>query len=578
MKISAANRKGKTALHAANAPRGSVWKLLFIVSTAWILLYIDPLAIEEATAARADAITMRIEAALYPAPQSDKARVTVVLIDQESLDKEHLTWPLAYKLQGRLLRQIKQFEPQAIFVDFLYKNPHQSSLLQQDKPAELLETLYAGNDPGKAVPIYLSGLTLPPCDSDAAYGDPCIDPDRNYQSLEDVFDHSSVLPDILNWPGAKTPTSDLPQSRIALVNWSGYGEQYPLYLFKDPAALTPALALYLECKDCASRRDVKEPRKSFQQPMTVIWGAFPPREESAFYGCQRSASENGLLRFGQRAGWILTELMSATLGGKEPAIGSDDALPCPAFTMIPASEFWEEDRQRQDPGKPDQISPLKALVNGRFVLVGARVQGFGDVIMSPVHGQLPGVTFHAMALDNLLNRGDRYVREWEGGRTAFMVVDLLVLLAVAFATYFWGHIWLRHHLWRRVSLGCCIALAIFALSKVDFRSAHPDQDMLREAAIVIGLGGLLSLISPAVLPRALTAFLFMCFTAVAAMEAGYAPGNWLIPAVAAVLVGEKVFMDLHPEAETEYARARWHTLLSKGRSALDGARRRLNPH
>jgi CHASE2 domain-containing sensor protein len=41
------------------------------------------------------------------------------------------------------------------------------------------------------------------------------------------------------------------------------------------------------------------------------------------------------------------------------------------------------------------------------VLIGADILGSGDRIESPVHGQVPGVYLHAMALDNLLTFGGR---------------------------------------------------------------------------------------------------------------------------------------------------------------------------
>ncbi len=51
------------------------------------------------------------------------------------------------------------------------------------------------------------------------------------------------------------------------------------------------------------------------------------------------------------------------------------------------------------------------MLRDRLVLVGANITSTGDLVESPVHGQLPGVYLHAMALDNLINAGMDYDHE-----------------------------------------------------------------------------------------------------------------------------------------------------------------------
>ncbi|MBW8733399.1 MAG: CHASE2 domain-containing protein, partial [Asticcacaulis sp.] len=54
---------------------------------------------------------------------------------------------------------------------------------------------------------------------------------------------------------------------------------------------------------------------------------------------------------------------------------------------------------------PDRI---ETLLRDRLVLVGAKYNAGADWQSSPVQGNLPGVFVHAMALDNLLTRGEGY--------------------------------------------------------------------------------------------------------------------------------------------------------------------------
>jgi hypothetical protein len=58
-----------------------------------------------------------------------------------------------------------------------------------------------------------------------------------------------------------------------------------------------------------------------------------------------------------------------------------------------------------------QMATLGALFKDRAVMIGADIRGAPDLVQSPVHGQIPGVFLHAMALDNLIALGpDGYWR------------------------------------------------------------------------------------------------------------------------------------------------------------------------
>jgi hypothetical protein len=49
-----------------------------------------------------------------------------------------------------------------------------------------------------------------------------------------------------------------------------------------------------------------------------------------------------------------------------------------------------------------------SLLAAKIVLVGVNLAGLNDNVTSPVHGDLPGVFAHAVALDNLITYGGRY--------------------------------------------------------------------------------------------------------------------------------------------------------------------------
>lgn len=51
---------------------------------------------------------------------------------------------------------------------------------------------------------------------------------------------------------------------------------------------------------------------------------------------------------------------------------------------------------------------LQRNIQQKHVLIGASVAGISDTVQSPIHGDIPGVYLHAMALDNLLHFGADY--------------------------------------------------------------------------------------------------------------------------------------------------------------------------
>jgi CHASE2 domain len=59
--------------------------------------------------------------------------------------------------------------------------------------------------------------------------------------------------------------------------------------------------------------------------------------------------------------------------------------------------------------QPDNPEGPASMLNKRIVFVGAELAGIEDRYPSPVHGRIPGVYAHAVALDNLFTYGRRYM-------------------------------------------------------------------------------------------------------------------------------------------------------------------------
>jgi CHASE2 domain-containing sensor protein len=78
-------------------------------------------------------------------------------------------------------------------------------------------------------------------------------------------------------------------------------------------------------------------------------------------------------------------------------------------------------------GRGLEQKDLARVLAGRLVLVGGQFHASSDWVESPVHGQVPGVQYHAMALDNLVEDGLDYRR----ATTATFDSDLLKSLLLA---------------------------------------------------------------------------------------------------------------------------------------------------
>jgi len=204
------------------------------------------------------------------------------------------------------------------------------------------------------------------------------------------------------------------------------------------------------------------------------------------------------------------------------------ALPCPSVTVIPASVLWSGDG-----------AAARELLGGRFVMIGAAVSGIADWHQSPVHGQVPGVVLHAMALDNLLSLGTHYATELS--TSASVCIATLLLLTLAFVA---PRVLLR---WRERNSRTLAALAFAMwLSLAGFLAASGASGGAVFAALAIGLA--LDLIAP------MQTFGYLLIVALSAIGAstllrlGIAPANWIgmiLVAVTFFHTSKQFFRDEH---------------------------------
>jgi hypothetical protein len=101
----------------------------------------------------------------------------------------------------------------------------------------------------------------------------------------------------------------------------------------------------------------------------------------------------------------------------------------------------------QDPTLGAGNEQLFKLLDGSFVLVGGNFRGSGDLMSTPMHTLLPGVYYHAVALENLIAFDGRpkVRKEYRHPKIGYYLYDLGVLWTLA-AIFLFRQRWVERHL------------------------------------------------------------------------------------------------------------------------------------
>ncbi len=536
------------------------WARVLIALGLLGLLAVNVLNAGSASSQRSEQAVLRIVSPFYDASR----QVTVVLIDDEFLKRIGSGWPISYREQGLLLRRILAHEPAALFVDLLYRHRHGRST-SDDDPLDLLRPLPGATD--QPVPVLFAALSveqpgapgsprgfcLPEAPATGLYRDRLVDPGSIEPTLRGPFGIASAA----RVDGVKSG----PRPGVALVSWSGCGNAYPLLLGASRAGSTPAMAMFdatcrrrPELAACAfGGKAPLEVAERFVQPMIVRWGAFSALDQARFYEagvCQRATDADGGAPWATR--W-LRALQQLALGAVFNLRADDDpdvALPCPAVAVIPAGAILDAD-----------AATIDGLLRNRSVLLGARISGIPDWQLSGVHGLVPGVVLHAMALDNLFARGDGYLKPMPANLSRFIMLALACGAALIAP-------WVIHRKpWFRESVRAGAGLALWIVYATVL-AAHRHW---WEALAVLGIALAFDLIKPAETFRLALLFTAMSALAAIAVAAGRSPWNWIGLAIVILTTTETLKAYLKPGVPKPFphpqslACAAWRTLKAAGR-------------
>lgn len=307
-------------------------------------------------------LTARGQAALvgsfYPSAQRDN--VTVVLIDDDALAGSAHGWPVPYATHARWLSNLGAvYKPRAVFVDVTFTQARKDDTLPQ-----LVSALCRLRDQG--VPVFLAALP-------------------NLETGQ-----------LAVREGLSSPSGERPCFTLVGVNYQSHQVDrlvwsYPLWTVNQgqgTAAVEARSSALAMAQDVAG---LTVPRSDV--PMALTWGVKNETIERLDEWCRY-------------AGSLWAEMTPPRLR----ALFADDEVFKP---ICPYTQSLNLSKLR--PQTEADEARLHSAIDGKFVMLGAAISGMNDTITSPVHGAIPGVFMHAMALDNLLTYNGHYKRalEWE---------------------------------------------------------------------------------------------------------------------------------------------------------------------
>jgi CHASE2 domain-containing sensor protein len=369
-------RSKTTTLFAASVLQTLFWVLVLVV---------DPFGMSNAADRASESIFLKLYAAAYPDVGRDQ--IKVVIIDEDDLplyDGGSPQWPLQFDNHVKLIEEIRKLRPKGVFVDILFDTT-------QNRNPDVMATYAASLNADGKPPVV-------------------------FASYAENLPRTSRRPALLIEPLQDLPYGNSPSDRASrgLVEMIAVSNHYAL---ADEAGLPSAAAALYQVTGNKINTDERD--------TILAWGYLLPNR---YRGDAAAYAEKGCVPFfdgdGRAEAFVTTVFSGAlrNLGLTEPTdrgVPTWEVLqPCTYHQQINARAFFDAGDKRD----------LRRAIRDSYVLIGTTIDGSGDTVDSPLHGQLPGVYSHAMALDNLLSLNGKPLikadQEWLQAGLIFLCVFL----------------------------------------------------------------------------------------------------------------------------------------------------------
>ncbi|WP_067587132.1 CHASE2 domain-containing protein [Endozoicomonas ascidiicola] len=351
----------------------------------------DPFKLGSATDQASERTYDRVSAPFYSSYReidgfSDD--ILVVLINDTSVDnlynQQFITandWPLTYNDHALLISKLIQAKPKAIFVDIMFYRERSTD----NSLDEAIEWL---------------GFEL----------------SKTGQNTKLLFAQGPAV----------SPMSENMKNKLRAIgelsinSWQAPENTYEL--MQNDIPVTATKLFQIACQNNAHYpgcRDVTD-SSQYSEPMRVTWGS---RSAPSVLPYRADNCRLPPQSFSEQLGAMTSQLYDGFLG-KESY--QNDV--CSFTRHVYAEELIALSRSEN----PDEIRLYKELIEDKIILYATDFQGFKDSVITPVHGEVPGVFMHAMALDNLLSQGAEYRRAIEPGSLNMAIWTVWVILLCIF--------------------------------------------------------------------------------------------------------------------------------------------------
>jgi hypothetical protein len=431
---------------------------LLLAASAYLVAKINLFGLEGASDRLADGVYQRITAADYGADRKGQKLISVVYLDETSMEAmKGYGWkhfPPTYDQQWTMYDDVMNVggaPPAAIYADYVYTGQGGAN---EGYPAFLAGVAAATR--------FAAWHDAPACQTDPFIKIACIElsggvPIVFAKPSPAELDIFTEVQRQLDAVAVLAPALVNTEAYPTVIRYPGFDAAKLRRLGVHNFDVSPALALYAawclrqpgtcgvpgfaQVKAQAANALAHRPVTSidlsnvFGAPMDVVWGSRPDPD---YLAMTQSVTGQPAPCRGAASGW-LSRLGEQMAGLRGPAAGARQECPY-ALTL---------GYDRIVAGLGLQSSDLQRLLAGKLVFLGGQFRASNDWVESPVHGEAPGVHFHAMALDNLVEDGVDY------RRNANMMLDSDLLKSVLIAALaFCGvlGVMVRNSLLDRVSL------------------------------------------------------------------------------------------------------------------------------
>lgn len=321
-------------------------------------------------------------------PSIGQKDITVLLYDDQFIRETGNAWPISYSQHADWILRLAEDDstkPKAIFIDVTFTQKRDD----------------------KTLPILLDGL----CKAKKIYGVDIYIAALHSPNNGNLYVRDELMPGVDKGCFELVGVNYQPDV-VDRIAWD-----YPLHSYRDLSGWKQGLSETgrTEAKSAAlsiatTSAHINIPKDD--DSIALVWGVHnqqPAENRPELFSYCHDAAEHWLKR-------ILNSIPFVKL-----FTGSEKQPICPYNLTYSVSQLLTL--------PPDTLS---RSLKDKYVMIGAAVSGQNDLIDSPVHGLIPGVYLHSMALDNLLTFQHDFKRssDWNNPSIRLVIPALLTISIV----------------------------------------------------------------------------------------------------------------------------------------------------